>query len=282
MQQTLFSAIPAVEEQQEPRNRYEEKKQARIERYRDLAEKNRTTSGQLHNQAHQMASAIPFGQPILVGHHSESRDRNYRNKVENTYRKCFEAHNKAEYYEQRAEAAEKNTAISSDDPDALDKLRARVQELQEVQDWYKQINKIARSRRKNYPEEDKIRDLIEVVGLSQKTAEKIMQPNFCGEVGIAAYSLSNNSGNIRRLKQRIEYLERHVQDETTEEEIEEGITVADNVEDNRIQVFFPGKPDPEIRKKLKQNGFRWAPSAGCWQSYRDSYKLKRIKEILSE
>ena len=33
----------------------------------------------------------------------------------------------------------------------------------------------------------------------------------------------------------------------------------------RIQLFFEGKPEPEVRDILKSNGFRWAPSVGAWQ-----------------
>jgi hypothetical protein len=56
-------------------NAYEEKQQARVERYEALAEKHRAAADAACNRAHEMASIIPFGQPILVGHHSEGRDR---------------------------------------------------------------------------------------------------------------------------------------------------------------------------------------------------------------
>ena len=38
-----------------------------------------------------------------------------------------------------------------------------------------------------------------------------------------------------------------------------------NREDNRLQVFFDGKPDADTRAELKSSGFRWAPSVGAWQ-----------------
>ena len=38
-----------------------------------------------------------------------------------------------------------------------------------------------------------------------------------------------------------------------------------NREDNRLQVFFDGKPDEATRTELKISGFRWAPSVGAWQ-----------------
>lgn len=58
-------------------NNYNERKQARINRYRELAEKNHAAASAQHEESRQMMSAIPMGQPILVGHHSEARDRRY-------------------------------------------------------------------------------------------------------------------------------------------------------------------------------------------------------------
>jgi hypothetical protein len=38
----------------------------------------------------------------------------------------------------------------------------------------------------------------------------------------------------------------------------------------QVQVFFPGKPQPETLTFLKKNGFRWTPTAGAWQQYRST------------
>jgi len=80
------------------KHNFEERKQNRIEYVKDQLAKNETQSESLFNQAQQMASVIPLGQPILVGHHSESRDRNYRGKIDNTFTKSVVAGNKAEYF----------------------------------------------------------------------------------------------------------------------------------------------------------------------------------------
>lgn len=66
------------------KNDYFEKKEARLERFKTLAGSNEKLSISLANKSNEMASVIPMGQPILVGHHSEKRDRNYRNKIHNT------------------------------------------------------------------------------------------------------------------------------------------------------------------------------------------------------
>lgn len=83
-------------------NSYEEKQEARRARYEEKASRLRDEAHRLHDQAHEMASAIPFGQPILVGHHSEGRDRRYRDRIHNTFGKAFATMDKADYYEEKA------------------------------------------------------------------------------------------------------------------------------------------------------------------------------------
>ena len=109
-------------------NKYEEKQEARRKRYKKKAEQLKEEAEHLHDQAHKMAEAIPFGQPILVGHHSEKRDRRYRERIHNTFGKSFECLDKSEYYEQKATAVGTG-GISSDDPDALVKLKEKLESL---------------------------------------------------------------------------------------------------------------------------------------------------------
>jgi hypothetical protein len=54
---------------------YEARRAARIDRLHARAEKARTESASAEQQARRMADVIPLGQPILVGHHSEGRER---------------------------------------------------------------------------------------------------------------------------------------------------------------------------------------------------------------
>ncbi len=53
----------------------------------------------------------------------------------------------------------------------------------------------------------------------------------------------------------------------------------------RIQLFFEGKPEPEVRDILKSNGFRWAPSVGAWQRQLNNngkYAVERVIRELEE
>ena len=79
-----------------------------------------------------------------------------------------------------------------------------------------------------------------------------------------SYQLTNNNAEIRRVKARIEQLSKQAQQEFSGWEFDGGC-VEMNREDNRLQVFFDGKPDADTRAELKSSGFRWAPSVGAWQ-----------------
>ena len=56
----------------QPVNPYQEKINQKRERYLRLAKKYENSSIEKQNRASQMASVIPLGQPILVGHYSEN------------------------------------------------------------------------------------------------------------------------------------------------------------------------------------------------------------------
>jgi hypothetical protein len=260
---------------------FEQRKANRIEAYRRLAQQNESLSSNLYNRASSMASVIPFGQPILVGHHSERRDRNYRDKIHFTYGKAFNASNKSEYYEGKAQRLENNSAISSDDPEAIKKLKKELAQLETLQEVMKEANKIVKSKRAGYTEELKIKDLQKMFPNSTEAQIKsLLEPDFCGRTGYPDYRLTNNNANINRIRKRIEQLTKLNQDTTTEEEIN-GVRIVDSVEDNRLQLYFPGKPSEEVRKDLKRNGFHWSPSLGCWQRFRSHYAKREAISIIN-
>ena len=58
----------------------------------------------LQAQGRKALEAIPFGQPILIGHHSERSDRKFRARATGKISKAFELAHQADHLEQRAEA----------------------------------------------------------------------------------------------------------------------------------------------------------------------------------
>lgn len=105
-------------------------RESRATRLAERAEKASLESTQAYTQAKAMAEAIPLGQPILIGHHSEKGDRAYRAKYNRRHEKSFELLKKSEELERRAEASANNTAIYADALDPVAELDARLAALQ--------------------------------------------------------------------------------------------------------------------------------------------------------
>jgi len=264
-----------------PQANYEERKQARIDRLKEKASKSKTISDNLYDSAQKMASAIPFGQPILVGHHSEKRDCNFRNRIHNKFGKAIEEGNKAQSYQEKAEAAESNSSISSDDPEATQKLQAKIEKAEKYQATMKAINKIIKN--KKLSQYDKTERIIADYGFKDATVHKLLEPDFCGRVGFPSYELINNNANIRRMKQRIESLKLTETQETKEIEYD-NFKIVENANENRIQFIFDGKPDFETRTILKQAGFKWSPYNMAWQRHLNNagrYATKDVIKLIS-
>lgn len=255
---------------------YEERREKRIERMHDLAAKNEQESTAHYNNAKQLGDMIPFGQPILVGHHSEGRHRAHIKKIDNNMRKSIEAADKAKYYEGRAEAAESGNAISSDDPNALVKLREKLAKMEQFQEMAKAINKIIRSKK---PEAEKV-ELIVAFGFTEAQAQELAFSDDAFKRGIPSYKLTNNNANMKTVRDRIKHLE-NIENKPDEEKQVGNIRILHNASENRVQIFFPGKPSEETRKELKSSGFRWSPTVGAWQAYYSNRSKYRADQIVN-
>ena len=173
--------------------------------------------------------------------------------------------------------------IKTEDPQALEKLDAKLKRLVATQEMMKTVNLILRNPKTS--KEEKIRILSEKYQLQAETVEKLMNPQYSFEKpGFQQWQLSNNNQEINRLKKRIAEVSRYQTEIQKVEEAGElpefsfdGGRIVDNVPENRFQIFFDGKPDAEVRNKLKMRGFRWAPSCGAWQSYRHAHTLEWVK-----
>lgn len=149
--------------------------------------------------------------------------------------------------------------ISSDDPQAVEKLEAKLATLEKHQEMMKAAN--AAIRMKDPVKRDaKLADL----GYTPEQITQLMEPDFCGRIGYPAYALQNNNANIRRIRGRIQELKKRSESTLKGWEFDRGRVVV-NTTENRLQIIFDGKPDADIRTELKSEGFRWAPSQGAWQ-----------------
>jgi hypothetical protein len=233
-------------------NSYELKQEARRERLLARADKLRAAALRLSQQASEQAAMIPLGQPILIGHHSERRDRNFRNRISRAFEKASQLEQQARTAAARADGVGRS-GVSSDDPDAVAKLQDQLGALQLLQERMKAANRALRRG------DDAA---LRAQGFSDAQIAKLKLPDSCGRTGFPDYALQNNGANVRRIKQRIEELsKRPTQD--TEREIK-CVRVIESAGENRMCLVFPGKPDERVRKILRAHGFVWSPSRVAW------------------
>lgn len=95
---------------------YEDKQNARRERYEDLSGRAQKSSDIYAKRGTEMFDVIPFGQPI----HGQ-RDRNYRDNAWGKFEKSWKEQEKADYFANKAASVGK-AGISADDSNAIAKL----------------------------------------------------------------------------------------------------------------------------------------------------------------
>lgn len=169
--------------------------------------------------------------------------------------------------------------IMSGDQDAIEKLEEKLESLKENQDRMKAANKAIRLK-----DVEKGNELLRDMGYSDEKIKQLREPDFCGRVGYPDFILQNNNANIHRIEKRIKDL-RAMKDRGTMEAENQFFKIVENTETMRLQLFFEGKPEPEVREVLKRNGFRWAPSQLAWQrqlTNNAKYALERVIEKLKE
>ncbi len=167
--------------------------------------------------------------------------------------------------------------VMAGDDDAVERLEAKIAKAEKFQEQAKALNACIRKHAKAGPDAQ-VKALVETYGISEEKAREWIKPDFCGRIGIPSYELQNNNANIRRMKERLAQISAAKAApvvETTSDT--SAIRFEDNPGDNRVRLFFPGKPDAAIRTRLKSAGFRWTPSLGCWQAYRNNRTIDLAK-----
>ncbi len=246
---------------------YESRREQRVERLRERAQKKRAEARAHAARSGDIAGRIPMGQPILVGHHSERRARRDQQKIHNAERKRFEALQEAEELQRRADRAERNPAIRGDDPAAVVKLREKVAALELERERAKRVNALYRKAARKCGER-----LLDVATWKAIAAETgVPERELARAIGRLQdypwlkqpYDTSLVSATIRTTKQRIEeLLEEHAR-APAQPRVFEGFRLEEA--DNRLRFYFDEKPSDETRSLLKKTGFKWARSVEAWQ-----------------
>lgn len=169
--------------------------------------------------------------------------------------------------------------IMAGDADAIERLTKDIARAELMQERMKAANAAIRAKQKEGIEAQ-VAALIEI-GFSETLAREVMKQNCFGGTGYERFELSNNKANIRRMRDRLERITKAKATPDSQVQADNGIVVDDCPADNRVRITFPGKPDADVRARLKSNGFRWTPSLGVWQAYRNYRAMSFAKELVA-
>jgi len=211
-------------------------------------------------------AGVPLGQPNIHGALTPAIKRSQRATARSV--KEAEAAGRAA---ERAEAAERNTAISSDDPEAIGKLRAKLEKLEDVREKMKAANKLCRGKDRGAAEA-KLREL----GVDEESWGEMLDGRL---KGFPRWMLSNTTAEIGRVKKRLEELERRASSPAPGGWAFDGGKVVANVEANRLQVVFDERADEETVRRLKRNGFHWSRWEGAWQRMLTPHALFAAEQL---
>lgn len=257
-------------------NSYERRQEERRDRYEDIAIAKRRASAAAFDASHNAVAHIPFGQPILVGHHSEKRHRAVLSRSHNLMDRACNLAKTADYYDNKAEKIG-NSGISSDDPDAVLKLNDKVVMLKKAHQMMLSANKIVRNKASS---DDEKKEKLFCLGYSEKMVIEIMSTDYSRQ-GFASYQLSLSNKAIKTAEERIAAINKAKTLNTDEQEFK-GFTVQCDTEDNRIVIRFPDKPDDAVRALLKRNAFKYSRSRNhAWVRKITPNALSGLKYIIN-
>ena len=194
---------------------YRERREQRADQLSEWAEGNDRKSVQSFDRAREISQGYEFGQPILVGHHSEKRHRRDIARVESAMDKGVEHHKKADRQRSTAANIERqlDRSIYSDDADAIERLEERIEALEAQRSRIKAINATIRKHKIDFLNIDpddgnamaEANAALEPLALTAKEWEDLRCAVSYSRFGrgYPPYALQNLSGNINRQRKRL-------------------------------------------------------------------------------
>ena len=187
-----------------------ERREARAARLKEWAGKREAKAEAGFQAVRDLADRIPLGQPILVGHHSEAHARRDQDRIHSGMRRAVDNQDTAKAMRQKAANIENaaDRAIYSDDPDAREQLERRIADLEEQRAAITRYNANCRTAAKIGGHGDPHLLEWDTPSGFRSIARMVNDCAIAGQLrpgwALPAYATSNLSGNIARLRKRLE------------------------------------------------------------------------------
>lgn len=236
-------------------NHHEQRQDARRERLERAAERAAADSAAKFRQAHDTVAGIPFGQPILVGHHSEKRHRNTLRKHDRRMRAAVELEKRATELSRRA-AAVGTGGISSDDPEAVQKLDDKRTDLERIRDRMKAVNAAYRKRDES---------ALATLGAPSLAAldAQVAKAYSWEKQPYPKWQIANLGARIRDAAKRageLAAIPAHQAGPAPEAETVGALTVTVDPAELRVMIRAPGRLSKPAYALVRSAGFVWSPT----------------------
>jgi hypothetical protein len=214
---------------------------------------------------------IPFGQPVLVGHHSQRRHEKALDKSWNKLGEAVGHSDMVKHHAGKADGIEHalDTSIFSDDDNAIEALEAKARGLDESCEFMKRANaawKKAKGAPDFYkllqppPTDDEVKLLLRgVAGHHAMWGDRLAEDGRPLKLKYLPFTTTNSRAEARRCRLRIEDVKRR---KARAERADAAGGVCVEIANGYAQVTFAEKPERSVIDTLKAADFHW--SGGSW------------------
>lgn len=161
-----------------------------------------------------------------------------------------------------------------------ERLRAQLEECEEIQEKMKAVNKICRRK---CTDEEQMDAIVAECGIKEEQAKELVYPDPDRgryRKGFARYCLSLNLAKIKDLKAKIARHEAMAEKENKVLEFE-GYDVELDYQEERLRIRHHEKPDARTIQNLKCNGFKWSLKNKAWQRQLTSNAMFAARRVLN-
>lgn len=162
----------------------------------------------------------------------------------------------------------------------IKKLKDKYSPKPDKKTIYEEVEEVKKADRKGYFKQlDKESLTAKLYNYANISLENLKEVK---EIAIKETGLFTSRHKIHRIIENLEKKYSRIEEGTANKEFEiNNIKIIDSEENNRIEIYFDGKPSEDIRKYLKSKAWKWSPSKGAWQNYRNHQRLIDIREYLT-
>lgn len=179
------------------------------------------------------------------------------------------------YFDRIRKLGSNDGIIRSSDANAVTLLQEKLDTLKQEQEKMKKVNAYYRKHKTLDGCPVLTDEEIEKLKVEMKSSWHYQDKPYL------SWQLSNNNQNIHSVEERLQRLKAEKEKDSSEYD-SDFFKVVENTEIMRLQLFFDGKPEAEVRELVKHNGFKWSPKNGCWQRQLTNNARYSVKCLIKE